>query len=164
MSDKFFCPSFIYEICVSLSVKEFLTEAYSLDMLGQKYADGISQYYKPISKEEITGPAEEILRFLSDRKNPMFEAHALANHYAFWKLNFDGRSQRKLMGWFSDSFKGIKEKKFSIENVIKDFKAYCFSLRAGQVEQSPAGWNIKQEQEIDILGKIVNRKVDSLLG
>ena len=72
--------------------------------------------------------------------------------------------ERKLKGLFSDSFKGIKEKKFSIENVIKDFKAYCFSLRAGQVEQSPAGWNIKQEQEIDILGKIVNRKVDSLLG
>ena len=43
MSDKLFCPSFIYEICVSLSVKEFLTEAYSLDMLGQKYAEGISQ-------------------------------------------------------------------------------------------------------------------------
>ena len=53
MSDKLFCPSFIYEICVSLSVKEFLTEAYSLDMLGQKYAEGISQYYKPIAKEEI---------------------------------------------------------------------------------------------------------------
>ena len=119
---------------------------------------------KSIAKEEIAGPAEEILRFLAERKNPMFEAHDLANHYAFWKLNFDGRSERKLKGLFSDSFKGIKEKKFSIEDVIKDFKAYCFSLRAGQVEKSPAGWNIKQEQEIDILGKIVNRKVDSPLG
>ena len=58
-------------------LKDFLTEAYSLDMLGQKYAEGISQYYKPISKEEISGPAEEILRFLSERKNPMFEAHDL---------------------------------------------------------------------------------------
>ena len=63
MSDKLYCPSFIYEICVVSAVKNFLTEAYSLDMLGQKYADGISEYYKPISKEEISGPAEEILRF-----------------------------------------------------------------------------------------------------
>ena len=39
-------------------------------MLGQKYAEGISQYYKPIAKEEIAGPAEEILRFLSERKKP----------------------------------------------------------------------------------------------
>ena len=97
-------------------------------MLGQKYAEGISQYYKPIAKEEIAGPAEEILRFLSDRKNPMFEAHDLANHYVFWKLNFDGRSERKLKGLFSDSFKGIKEKKFSIENVIKDFKPFTVFL------------------------------------
>jgi hypothetical protein len=164
MSDKLYCPTFIYEICVASAVKNFLTESYSLDMLGKKYAEGISEHYKPISTEEISGPAEEILRFLSDRKNPMFEAHDLANHYVYWKLNFDGRSQRKLKGIFSDSFKGMKERKFSIEEVIKDFKAYCFSLRAGQVEQSPAGWDIKQEQEIDELGKIVNRKVDTLLG
>ena len=98
MPDKLFCPSFIYEICVASAVKNFLTESYSLDMLGKKYAEGISEHYKPISTEEISGPAEEILRFLSDRKNPMFEAHDLANHYVYWKLNFDGRSQRKLKG------------------------------------------------------------------
>ena len=105
MPDKLYCPTFIYEICVASAVKNFLIESYSLDMIGKKYADGISEYYKPISVEEISGPAEEILRFLSERKNPMFEAHDLANHYVYWKLNFDGRSQRKLKGLFSDSFK-----------------------------------------------------------
>ena len=164
MSEKLFCPEFVYDICVGLAVKDFLVKQLSLDMVSKNYADAISTHYNNVEEVELAGPAEEILRFLSERKNPMFEAHDLANHYAFWKLNFDGRSERKLKGLFSDSFKGIKEKKFSIEDVIKDFKAYCFSLRAGQVEQSPAGWNIKQEQEIDILGKIVNRKVDSLLG
>ena len=73
MSDKLYCPTFIYEICVASAVKNFLTESYSLDMLGKKYADGISEYYKPISTEEISGPAEEILRFLSDRKSDSFK-------------------------------------------------------------------------------------------
>ena len=49
MSDKLYCPTFIYEICVASAVKNFLTESYSLDMLGKKYAEGISEYYKPIS-------------------------------------------------------------------------------------------------------------------
>ena len=79
-------------------------------MLGKKYADGISEYYKPISTEEISGPAEEILRFLSDRKNPMFEAHDLANHYVYWKLNFDGRSQRKLKVYLVIHLKELKKK------------------------------------------------------
>ena len=82
MSDKLYCPTFIYEICVASAVKNFLTESYSLDMLGKKYADGISEYYKPISTEEISGPAEEILGFCQI-ENPMFEAHDLANHYVY---------------------------------------------------------------------------------
>ena len=163
MPDKLFCPSFIYEICVSLAVKDFLTQANTLDAIAKKYSDGISENYADVYPDEISGPSEDILRFLSERKNPIFEAHDLANHYAYWKLNFDGRSQRKLKGIFSDSFKGGKEKKYSIEIIIKDFKAYCFSLRAGQVEKSPSGWDITREQEIDILGKIVNKKVGSML-
>ena len=122
MPDKLFCPSFIYEICVASAVKNFLTESYSLDMLGKKYADGISEYYKSISVEEISGPAEEILRFLSERKNPMFEAHDLANHYVYWKLNFEGRSQRKLKGIFSDSFKGMKEKSLVLKTLLKTLR------------------------------------------
>ena len=105
MSDKLYCPTFIYEICVASAVKNFLTESYSLDMLGKKYAEGISEHYKPISTEEISGPAEEILRFLSDRKNPMFEAHDLANHYVYWKLNFDETCCWKHISRFESEFK-----------------------------------------------------------
>ena len=128
MPDKLYCPTFIYEICVASAVKNFLIESYSLDMIGKKYADGISEYYKPISVEEISGPAEEILRFLSERKNPMFEAHDLANHYVYWKLNFDGRSQRKLKGLFSDSFKGIKEKSLVLKMLLKILRLIVFLL------------------------------------
>ena len=148
---------------MELQTEDFLTQANTLDAIAKKYSDGISENYADVYPDEISGPSEDILRFLSERKNPIFEAHDLANHYAYWKLNFDGRSQRKLKGIFSDSFKGAKEKKYSIEIIIKDFKAYCFSLRAGQVEKSPSGWDITREQEIDILGKIVNKKVGSML-
>ena len=42
--------------------------------------------------------------------------------------------------------------------LLKILRLIVFLLGAGQVEQSPAGWDIKQEQEIDELGKIVNKK------
>ena len=99
-------------------------------MIGKKYADGISEYYKPISVEEISGPAEEILRFLSERKNPMFEAHDLAINYVYWKFKYDGRSERKLKGIFKNSLKGDKERSYNSNKAVKDFKAYCFSLRS----------------------------------
>ena len=62
----------------------------------------------------------------------MFEAHDLANHYVFWKLNFDGRSERKLKGFFSDSFKGIKEKNSVSKMLSKISRPTVFRLGQGR--------------------------------
>ena len=110
MSEKLYCPEFIYDICIGLSVKDFLVKALSLEMVSKNYADSISRFYKSIEEVEIAGPAEEILRFLSERKNPMFEAHELAINYVYWKFKFDGRSERKIKGIFKNSLKGDKRK------------------------------------------------------
>ena len=134
MSEKLYCPEFIYDICIGLAVKDFLVKALSLDMVSKNYADSISGFYKNIEEIEIAAPAEEILRFLSERKNPMFEAHDLAINYVYWKFKYDGRSERKIKGIFKNSLKGDKERKYDSNKAVKDFKAYCFSLRSGHFE------------------------------
>ncbi len=158
MSDKLFCPSFIYEICIGITVKEFLVKAMSLEMVSKNYADAITKYYKNVEEIEIAGPAEEILRFLSERKNPMFEAHDLAINYVYWKFKYDGRSERKLKGIFKNTLKGDKERSYDSNKAVKDFKAYCFSLRSGHFEKAPAGWDITKEEELHELGEIVKKE------
>ena len=48
-------------------------------------------------------PAEDILRFMSEQKNPKFEAHDKANFFVHYRLKFDGlKGKRKLKGIFSE--------------------------------------------------------------
>ena len=158
MSDKLFCPEFVYDICIGLTVKDFLVRQMSLEMVSKNYADAISIHFKTVEEIEIAGPSEEILRFLSERKNPMFEAHDMAINYVYWKFKYDGRSERKLKGIFRNALKGDKERKYNSHNAVKDFKAYCFSLRAGHFEKAPAGWDITKEEDLEELGEIVKKE------
>ena len=60
-------------------------------------------------------PAEDILRFMSEQKNPKFEAHDKANFFIHYRLKFDGlKGKRKLKGiFFGNALTGDKTKKYS---------------------------------------------------
>ena len=68
MSEKLFCPEFIYDICIGLTVKDFLVKQLSLEMISKNYSDAISNHYKNVEEIEIASPSEEILRFISERE------------------------------------------------------------------------------------------------
>ena len=57
MSEKLFCPEFVYDICVGLAVKDFLVKQLSLDMVSKNYADAISIHYNTVEEVELAGPA-----------------------------------------------------------------------------------------------------------
>ena len=62
---------------------------------------------------------------------------------------------------------GDKTKKYNAQNVVKNFKAFTFALRAGTVDRAPPGWTIKSENKEDLmqLGEIVNKEmsIDDLI-
>ena len=127
-------------------------------MVSKNYADAISTHYNNVEEVELAGPAEEILRFLSERKNPMFEAHELAINYVYYRFKFDGRSERTIKGIFKNALKGDKERKYNSNKSVKNFKAYCFSMRSGHFEKAPAGWDISKEEDLHELGEIVKKE------
>ena len=167
--DKLFCPEFAYEICVALCVYDFLCKELALPMVAKHYSTALTERYKPVIEEEMSFPAEEILRFVSEQKNPQYEAHDKANSFIYNRLKFDGiRGGRKLKGLFGNAFTGDKKKQYSAEETIKNFKAFVFALRNGTVEKAPVGWTIKTESKEDLmqLGEIIHKEtsIDNLLG
>ena len=68
-SEKLFCPEFVYEICVGLTVYDFVFKDLSLSMVSKQYSMGLSEHYKPVHEDEMGVPAEDILRFMSEQKN-----------------------------------------------------------------------------------------------
>jgi len=86
----------------------------------------------------------------------------------FNRLKFDGiKGERKLKGIFGNAFTGDKKKKYSVEETVKNFKAFVFAIRAGTVEKAPVGWSIKNEdqEELMCLGEILAKdiSIDNLL-
>ncbi len=158
MADKtnLFCPNWLFETSVGLTIYDYITKEYSLEMVAKKFAEGLSKNYQEIPYEEISSPAEECVRFMAELSQSEFEAHERALHFVHYRFKFDGiKGARKLKGLFGSAFDGTKEKKYNEEKTFKDFKAFVFSLRNGSVPKAPSGWNISNEKDLDFFGEIV---------
>ena len=153
-----FCPNWLYEVSVGITVFDYITKDFSIEMIAKKFSDGLSEQYIDIPFEEISKPAEACIRFMAEIKGAEFEAHERANNFIHYRLKFNGlKGPRKLKSLLGSAFDGTKEKKYNEDTMIKDFKAYCFSLRSGTVPKAPSGWSIKNESDLgfyaDIIGK-----------
>ena len=125
--DKLFTPEFVYEICVGLAIHDYLTKDLPLQIVSDRYSKGLTEHYRQVSEVEISHPAEEILRFLSEQKKPQYEAHEKANFFVFNRLKFDGiRGERKLKGIFGNAFTGDKKKKIFGRRNSQKFQSLCF--------------------------------------
>ena len=116
--------------------------------------------------KEISKPAEACIRFMAELKGAEFEAHERANNFIHYRLKFNGlKGPRKLKSLLGSAFDGTKEKKYNEDTMIKDFKAYCFSLRSGAVPKAPSGWSIKNEPDLDFYADIIGKdfSLDDLL-
>ena len=67
--DKLFSPEFVFEICVGMAMHDFLCKDLPMAFVSQHYSSALSEHYRSISEEEISYPAEQILRFVSEQKN-----------------------------------------------------------------------------------------------
>ena len=135
-------------------------------MVAKKYAAALSDHYTEVTEEELSFSAEEITRFMSEQKNPQYEAHEKINFFIHFRLKFDGiKGKRKLKGIFVNAFKGEKDKSYDSEKTVTSFKAFTYALRAGNVKRSPPGWHIKTERDLMQLGEIISKeiKIDELM-
>lgn len=154
-----FCPRWIFNLCTASTAYEFITSDLPIKSYAKKYSEGLNEHYGEIKTEEIESSAEEILRFLVDINAE--NSDELLNAYIYYclKYNFDG-SKRKIKGLFGTAFDPEKEKKFSEADSLKTFKAYVFGLRSGVTYKPAAGWNIKDEKDIELLLKIIETEAN----
>ena len=67
--------------------------------------------------------------------------------------------QKKNKGLFGTAFDPEKEEVFWNWS-LKTFKAYVFGLRSGVTYKPAAGWNIKDEKDIELLLKIIETEAN----
>ena len=158
MSAKY-CPSWIFNLSTASTAYEFIISDLPIKAYAKKYANGLNEHYGEIKPEEIESAAENLLRFLVEINAD--KSDELLNNYTYFCLKYVQSGQkRKLKGIFGTAFDPSKEKKYSEKFTLKSFRAYVFGLRSGISEKPSAGWDILEEEELDLLKDILKKEAN----
>ena len=119
--DKLFSPEFVFKFVLEWQFMTSCARIFPWHFVAQHYSSALSEHYRSISEEEISYPAEQILRFVSEQK-PQHEAHDKANFFIYNRLKFDGiKGERKLKGIFVMLLLAINQK-YSQRRLLKTLK------------------------------------------
>ena len=168
MKNNLFCPKWVFDICVGVTAYEYIVKDIPIDLSAKKFVRGINLRYKEVQLIEIKFAAESIIRFMGEINNPQYKPHERLRYFLFHTLKYETYySKRKFKTLFGSAFDGTKEKKYSEELVLQDFKTYVFSLRSNLVKKAPKSWDIRNdnEQDLDFLGDLLNKdySIDDLI-
>jgi len=151
-----FCPKWLYEAACAAAGAEYLSRQIDLRTVASGYAGILSEFYSPISAEEVAGVIEPMLRFL-DELNAGDSAAPLITGFCYYRITYDQPNKpRKLKGLFGSADEPVKTKEYNADAAVKVFKAYVFAIRNEVAEMAPAGWTLA-----DVEGSVVIEKMST---
>ena len=157
-----FCPKWIFEAACAAAATDYLSRQLDLNTVACGYAATLSEFYQPITAEEIAGVIEPILRFL-DELDAGEAAAPMVMGFCYNKINFEQPNKpRKLKGLFGSADEPVKGREHSAEAAVKSFKAYVYGLRNQLVELAPVGWKMEDVEDSEVLQKLTNQNLSPL--
>jgi len=157
-----YCPKWIYEMACAAAGTEYLNRQIDLRTVAAGYAGVLSEFYSPISAEEIAGVIEPMLRFL-DELNAGDSAAPLINGFCYYRITFDQPNKpRKLKGFFGAADEPVKTKEYSAEAAVKAFKAYVYAIRNEVADMAPPGWKLSDVEGSVVIEKLSNQTLSPL--
>ena len=157
-----FCPKWLYESACAGAGSEYLSRQIDLRTVASGYASVLSEFYGPISAEDIASVIEGMLRFL-DELNAGDSAAPLMTGFCHYRITFEQPNKpRKMKGLFGAADEPVKKKEYSPDGAVKAFKAYVYALRNEVIEVAPTGWKISDVEGSDVIEKLANQSLSPL--
>jgi len=157
-----FCPKWLFEAGCGAAGAEYLSRQIDLRTVASGYAETLSEFYNPISAEEIAGVIEPMLRFL-DELNAGDSAAPLMTGFCYYRITYDQPNKpRKLKGLFGSADEPVKTKEYNSDLAVKAFKAYVYAIRNEVAEMAPAGWTLAEVEGSPVIEKLSNQNLSPL--
>ena len=157
-----FCPKWIFEVACAAAAADYLSSQLDLNTVARGYAVTLSEFYQPITPEEVEGVIGPMLRFL-DELEAGEAAASIVTGFCCNKINFEKTNKpRKLRGLFGSADEPVKSREHSSDTAIKSFKAYVYSLRNDVAQLAPAGWKLADVEDSEVLQKLANQNLSPL--
>ena len=149
-----FCPRWLFEACCGSATNEYLRLDLPIGMIGSKYSKVMGVDYQGIDESSITMIIETMVLFLNEISAGE-NAADYALGFCYYRTVFEKpNTERKIKAMFGSQLDAIKVKDYNANDVLLAFKAYVFALRNNQTPLAPAGWNIKQVEEVDLYQRL----------
>jgi len=157
-----YCPKWVFEAACAAAGADYLSRQLDLRTVASGYAAVLSEFYQPVTPEEVAGVIEPMLRFL-DELNAGDTAVPLMTGFCYNRIAFDQPNKpRKMKGLFGAADEPVKAREHNVENAVKAFKAYVYALRNEVVALAPAGWKLADVEDSEIFEKLANQNLSPL--
>ena len=157
-----YCPKWVFEATCAAAATEYISSQLDLNTVASGYAASLSEFYQPITANEVARAIEPMLRFLDDL-NAGEDAASIVTGFCYNRITFEQTNKpRKLKGMFGSADEPVKAREYSSDAAFKSFKAYVYSLRNQVVELAPVGWKLAEVEDSDVFKKLANQKLSPL--
>ena len=157
-----FCPKWVFEAASVAACADYISRQIDLSTVSKSYSIILSEFYQPVTPEEVSGVIEPILRFL-DELDAGEASVPMLTGFCYNKINFEQPNKaRKLKGIFGSADEAVKVREHSAEATVKSFKAYVYSLRNDIVGLAPAGWKLADVTDSEVFQKLANQNLSPL--
>jgi hypothetical protein len=152
----------MFELACGAASAEYLSCQIDLRTVAASYAKVLSEFYHPISTEEIVEVVEPIVRFL-DELNAGEDAVPLVTGFCYYRVTYEQPKKfRKMKGLFGSADEAVKTRDYSGNEAVKSFKAYVYALRNEVSEMAPTGWKLANVEDSAVLEKMSNQNISPL--
>lgn len=157
-----FCPKWLYEVACASAAAEYLSRQIDLKTVASVYAGTLSEFYSPISAEEVATVIAPMLHFL-DEINAGDNAAPVITGFCYYRVTYDQPNKpRKMKGFFGAADEPVKTKDYSSDSAVTSFKAYVYAMRNGVAEMAPAGWNRTDVEGSEVIKKLSEQSFNPL--
>jgi hypothetical protein len=138
-----YCPEWLLSATVAVAAERFIASPLSLELFAKKYAQVLSEKYAEISPDLIEQSVEGFLRVLADAEAD--NADVVLRSYAFNRITLKANGEaRRMRGMFSSELDGTRTEDYSVDQIIKAFRPFFFTLRSKPSMMAPATWSWQQ--------------------
>lgn len=140
-------PQFVFEVIATEAARMFIKADFSLEDVGEMYADRFSDLYDTTNlSEDIVKFVELVLKFLNSVD--ISDTDLILISFIYYAVNFEKLNvKRNKKPMFRNLLKGQDSDQFRAYKGSKSFTAYVYGMRANASPLKPEDWDPMAEVE-----------------
>ena len=152
-----FAPGWVLGTTCGVTTNKYVIGDLPLQAYTNKFSKGLLESYSDASRDKLMAITEEMMQFLASVDGD--GAMVINMAYIFNTVNFDETGKKRKMKGLFKSALAAQKKEVSIDDVLKSFRTFAFSMRSNPNLSAPKGWNISQTDDMELLTEIFEQRI-----